>query len=321
MSTTKPLFNNILVATDFSAHADAAFRQAIWLARKASSKITLAHSLPDLRRVMYTASLQARMDLLYGEGNQFQQEIRQKSDDAMRRKIVDLKATDLAVKCETLLGEPYVQLTHAVQAEHYDLVMAGSRGLAKWETFFVGSTSKRLIRKCPASIWIVKSEHAHPPKVILIPTDFSDVSLKAVTHGLWLSQITGAEVHLLHVTDPLDLPEDYLFPFPDMESLRKELEESAKVRLHTLLASLPTEGNCIQEHIVQGTAWQEIKRLTKQLSADLIVMGTVGRSGIKGLLLGNTAERVLDTCDCSILTIKPDDFVSPFLPAVWPLHP
>jgi len=44
-------------------------------------------------------------------------------------------------------------------------------------------------------------------------------------------------------------------------------------------------------------------------------MGTVGRSGIKGVLLGNTAERILDRCDCSILTVKPDDFVSPISPA------
>jgi len=321
MSTTKPLFNNILVATDFSPHTDAALRQAIWLARAASAKITLAHSLPDLRRLMYSASLQARMDLLYGEGNQFQQEIRQKSNDAMRKKIVDLKATDLAVTYETLLGEPYVQLTHAVQAEAYDLVMAGSRGLAKWKNFLVGSTAKRLIRKCPASVWIVKAEHVHPPKVILAPTDFSDVSLKAVIHGLRLSQITGAQFHLLHVTASLDLPESYLFPLPELESVRKEITESATARLETILNSLSADRNQLQVHLLEGTPWKEIQRLTKQLAADLIVMGNVGRSGIKGVLLGNTAEKVLDTCDCSILTVKPDDFVCPIPPAVWPLHP
>jgi hypothetical protein len=53
----------------------------------------------------------------------------------------------------------------------------------------------------------------------------------------------------------------------------------------------------------------------KHQAADLIVIGTVGRSGIKGLLLGNTAEKVLDTCDCSMLTVKPDEFVSPIEPA------
>ena len=61
--------------------------------------------------------------------------------------------------------------------------------------------------------------------------------------------------------------------------------------------------------------------MAQHLAADLIALGTVGRSGIKGLLLGNTAEKVLGTCDCSILTVKPDGFVSPIDPAFWPLHP
>jgi hypothetical protein len=50
-------------------------------------------------------------------------------------------------------------------------------------------------------------------------------------------------------------------------------------------------------------------------------LSTVSRSGIGGMLLGNTAEKVLATRDCSILTVKPDDFVSPIQPAFWKLHP
>jgi universal stress protein E len=57
------------------------------------------------------------------------------------------------------------------------------------------------------------------------------------------------------------------------------------------------------------------------MKADLIAMGTVGRSGIQGVLLGNTAEKVLATCDASILTVKPAEFVSPIQPAFWKLHP
>jgi nucleotide-binding universal stress UspA family protein len=63
-----------------------------------------------------------------------------------------------------------------------------------------------------------------------------------------------------------------------------------------------------------------VKRVAEHVQADLIAMGTVGRSGIKGLLLGNTAEKVLGACDLSMLTVKPDGFVSPIEPACWPLH-
>ena len=64
-----------------------------------------------------------------------------------------------------------------------------------------------------------------------------------------------------------------------------------------------------------------VGRLAQRLGVDLITMGTVGRGGITGLLLGNAAEKVLRTFDCSILTVKAENFVSPINPASWPLPP
>jgi universal stress protein E len=221
------------------------------------------------------------------------------------------------VSYETLLGEPFVELTHAVLAEGHDLVLAGTRGLAAWEQFFVGSTAKRLIRACPASVWIVKAEHVGPPKTVLVPTDFSEVSQKAVAHGLWIAQQADAPFHLLHVIDSTDIPDDV----PPESLVRQEIDAEAKSRLETFRDSLPGDHRNVHLHISSGTPWKEVKRLAEHVAADLIAMGTVGRSGIKGLLLGNTAEKILDTCDCSILTVKPDDFVSPIQPAFWPLHP
>ena len=185
----------------------------------------------------------------------------------------------------------------------------------------MGSTAKRLIRKCPASVWIVKAEHVGPPKVALAATDFSDVSFKAVTQGLWVAERANAEFHLLHVIDSTDVPEDMISKIPEGSSLRQEINEEAQKRLDAFLESLHVDRTRIQVHLSSGTAWKEVGRMAKHVAADLIIMGTVGRSGIKGLLLGNTAEKVLGTCECSILTVKPDDFVSPIDPAFWPLHP
>ena len=314
-------YQRILVATDFSPHADAALKQGVWLARHTAASITLAHTLPNLREVVHSASVQAKLDLLYGEGDKFQREVRKSSDAKMRRMIADLGAVDLDVRCETLLGQPFVELTHAVQAEGYDLVLAGTRGLAAWEQFFVGSTAKRLIRNCPATVWIVKAEHVGPPKVVLAPTDFSEISLKAASHGAWVAQQANAQFHLLHVIDSMDIPEDVISRVPQGSSLRNEINEEAKARLETFLDSLQADRNKVLVHLSWGTPWKEVKRVAEHLAADLIAMGTVGRSGIKGVLMGNTAEKILDRCDCSVLTVKPDNYVSPNHPAFWPLHP
>jgi universal stress protein E len=321
MASVKQGFERILVATDFSPPADAALKQAVWLARQVGATITLAHTLSDLHRAVHSASYKAKLDLLYGEGDDFQREVRRQSDTKMRRMISKLNAADLEIKFETLLGEPFVEITHAVQQEGYDLVLAGTRGLSAWEQFFVGSTANRLIRKCPASVWIVKAEHVDPPKVVLATTDFSDVSFKAVAQGLWVAQQANAKFHLLHIIDSMDIPEDVISKNPEGSSLRNEFNKEANDQLEALVKSLGADPSQIQSHVTWGTPWKVIERTAQQLNAELIAMGTVGRSGIQSVLLGNTAEKVLASCDCTILTVKPDGFVSPIQPASWTLHP
>ena len=110
-------YKRILVAVDFSTHSEAAFQQAVWLARTQSASVVLVHALPDLRQVAHRASTLAKLDLLQGEGELFQREVRQASDAKMRQMIAKHKADDLDIRVETLLGEPFVELIHAVQAE------------------------------------------------------------------------------------------------------------------------------------------------------------------------------------------------------------
>lgn len=314
-------YQRILVGIDFSPSSEAAVKQATWLARQCDATITLAHTLPDLRRAVDSVSYQAKVDLFYGEGSVFQREVRRESDARMRRMIENLNAVDLVVNYETLLGAPYTEITYAVQQEGYDIVLVGTRGLAAWQRLFVGSTARRLIRKCPSSVWTVKAEHVGPPKSVLAATDFSEMSRRAVLEGLWVAQRASAQFHLLHVIDSEDVPEDIISRIPQGSSLRHEINEEAKRRFDEFVESLNTDPDQIQRHLSFGTPWQEIGRLALHLNVDLIALGTVGRSGIKGVLLGNTAEKVLNTCDCSILTVKPADFVSPIMPPFRPIHP
>ena len=314
-------YQKILVAIDFSTHSEAAFQQAVWLARKSGAKVVLGYVPADLRKVVQCASAKAKLDLLLGEGDRFEREVRQQSDAHMKQMIASLNVSGVEVRCETLLGEPFVEIIHAVQQEGYDLVLAGTRGLAGWKEFFVGSTAKRLVGKCPSSVWIVKSEYSRPPKVVLAATDFSDVSRRAVQEGLWIAQQASAELHLLHVIDGADVPPDLLDKVPEGSTLRHEIDEEAKTRMTDFLASLNSDTSKMHVHVSSGTPWKEIGRLAHAYQVDLIAMGTVGRSGIKGVFLGSTAEKVLGSCDCSMLTVKPEGFESPISPPSWPLHP
>jgi nucleotide-binding universal stress UspA family protein len=321
-------YQKILAATDFSPHAAAAVKQGAWLAQRASARLVVAHVLADVSRALLDASAAAQAELLQGDVQVFQREVRRASNERLGQLVAGLAPSGLDVRCETLLGEPFVEIIHAVQAEGYDLVLTGTRGLSGWKRLLVGSTASRLVRKCPATVWVVRGERAEPPATILAAMDFSDVSRQAVEQALWLARQSAATLYVLHVIDERDTPEDAfdrLSAGTSRQSLRRQIRAQTKDRLEEFIDQITAgdaaAGVTIEPRLTWGTPWREVVRLARNLKIDLVAMGTVGRSGIPGLLLGNTAEKVLSVCETSILSIKPAGFVSPIAPPFWKLHP
>jgi nucleotide-binding universal stress UspA family protein len=310
-------YARILAATDFSPSAEAAVRQAAWAAQRFGARLVLTHVLPDFVQALYEASDEARHQAFHGDPEVLQREIRHKSDERLKKTIADLGLANLNASYETLIGQPFVKIIQAVQAEGYDLVVVGTRGLSAWKQFVLGSTAKRLIRMCPSSVWVVKGESKPPPRSILVATDFSDVSDRAFEHAQWLAGVSGGELHVLHVLEEEIAHPVFEIPFPP----RQHQEDEAQERLKALTSSAAATTAPVQTHLAWGTPWLEIVQHAQRLGTDLLVLGSVGRSGIKGLLLGNTANRVLENCDCNLLTVKPAGFVSPIEPAFLPLHP
>ena len=319
--TTEFSYKRIMVATDFTESSEVALKQAIWLAHRTGASIVLAHVLParyspatsDSMTPEAGPKMNLLTDLWVNEGSLYEQlESNARQDaEAKLHKLIEQSARSIDVQTRVFVGASFAQIIFAVEKERCDLVIAGTRGLSQWEQFLVGSTAKQLVRKCPSSVWIVKAEHVGQPRVVLAATDFSDVSLKAATEGLWLAQLADAEFHLLHVVDSKDAPEDSIYRIPMGSSLQQEINEKSSQRMNAFLDSFQVDRSNIQVHLAWGTPWKEVRRIAKHQAADLVVIGTVGRSGIQGLLLGNTAEKLLDTCDCSILTVKSDAFVAP----------
>jgi nucleotide-binding universal stress UspA family protein len=310
MSSSLP-YRRILAAVDFSPSSEVALRQAVWIARQSGAELILAHAFADLVAVAHSLSTDAKLDLLTGEGDKFRRELQKRSEARMGQMIANLDVAGLKLRYEAVWGRPYVELASAASAFGCDLVVAGTRGFGPLKQLLVGSTAKRLIRKCPCSVWVVEPHHAEPPRAILAATDFSDVSRRAAVEGWRVAEAAGAQFHLLHVVEPLELPEDVFGRLPEAEAFRPKLTEAAERSLEEFIESLGVDRKQIHVHHTGGLAWDEIRRITQELSIDLIALGTVGRSGIMGLLLGNTAEKVLDTCRTSILTVKPADLVSP----------
>lgn len=140
-------------------------------------------------------------------------------------------------------------------------------------------------------------------KRLLSPTDFSDASRHALQYAVDLAKTYGAELHLLHVIEPVLYPPEMFgqVGLVDVETVidRTGHEELAKWRASSVPAELP----CVPA-IVHGNPWQEILQYAGEKQIDLIVIATHGRSALDHLLLGSTTEKIVRKSPCPVLTVR-----------------
>ncbi|HEX6985327.1 MAG TPA: universal stress protein [Planctomycetaceae bacterium] len=139
---------------------------------------------------------------------------------------------------------------------------------------------------------------------ILHPTDFSERSEAAWRYAELMATTFGAEVFLLHVLqEPVAvLPESSLAVAPPAVNL-PELTESAERGLQNLTVREPAR--IVGRTVLHGPAAEEIVRYAADAEADLIVLGTHGRTGLAHVLLGSVAEKVVRKAPCAVLTVRP----------------
>jgi len=138
-----------------------------------------------------------------------------------------------------------------------------------------------------------------PPRTILVPIDFSANGLEAVWHARVLLQGGDGELLLLHVIEPPYYPALYAGgPFDG------ELLASAQRRLEKIRDEEIGDRAEVTTLVREGTPYAEIVRVAEEENVDLILLTTHGRTGVKHALLGSTAERVVRSASCPVLTIR-----------------
>lgn len=142
---------------------------------------------------------------------------------------------------------------------------------------------------------------------ILLPTDLSEASAAAARHAFALADRFGAEVHVLHVVEEIasTVPEAaaHMASFPDdyMAQARANAEKA-------LAAWLPSDvagGREVVRAVQEGAPLTRILDYARDHQIDLIVMGTLGRTGLAHFLIGSVAERVVRHAPCPVLTVRP----------------
>jgi nucleotide-binding universal stress UspA family protein len=151
-------------------------------------------------------------------------------------------------------------------------------------------------------------------KKILYPTDFSESSLEALKYGISFAKEYGAKLTVMHVVNEQIFSEGLSLPrVVSMEDVEREMVAEAERQLKVIIPLEDRAGLDWEVVIKKGNPFLEIIRYAHEQDADLIIIGTHGRSGIEHIIFGSTAERVVRKAPCPVLSVKPSqrEFVMP----------
>lgn len=141
-------------------------------------------------------------------------------------------------------------------------------------------------------------------KTILFPTDFSNGARAAMDHAITLAKDYQAKLILIYVIQDITIAEWYIPSSLSVSDLVEDMQRSATQEMDKWVADVSVKVKDVEKMVVSGVPFVEIIRTAKEKNADLIVIGTHGRTGIDHMLFGSTAEKVVRKAGCPVLTVR-----------------
>jgi nucleotide-binding universal stress UspA family protein len=250
-----------------------------------------------------------------------QEQIVEEEGQRLERWVDFARGSGVPVTGKILHGTPFLEIIREVLRNEYDLVMITAEGRGGLRDRLFGTTAMHLMRKCPCPVWVVRPTQPERYARILAAVDPSSsdeepyaVNIKILDLATALARRDQCELAVVHTwTFPAEqsLRSGYSVASSELEGWVRQAQDLHRRRLAELLRPYPLQDLKSQVYMLKGKPGRLVPELAARLEAGLIVMGTVSRTGVPGLLIGSTAERILRQVDCAVLTVKPDGFVTP----------
>lgn len=239
-----------------------------------------------------------------------------------RTRLLEIEAdysdTGVAFEAVVSVGDPAVEIVRQVQRDQHDLLIKTADGLSPPGRIF-GSLALSLMRVCPCPVWVLKSDRHDDLNRVLAAidpaaTDRVHQSLNRDILELACSIAKRSQTEL-HIASAWDVWMEKLLRRRAGNSEIDAIAAQQKARMQESLDELLRAPNAhpqgIHVHLRRGSAASTIRAITKEVKPVMLVMGTVCRSGFSGIMIGNTAERVIADVECSVMALKPPGFRSP----------
>ncbi len=303
----RQLFQRLLLHID-SFHPASPLDRVAGFAVRAGASVTVAAVVPELSSAVRRL-FPARLTGMISD--------RQQED--LAGAVAYLRDRGVAAEPRLLNGQPTIALVREVLRGGFQMVVrphdaAGSPGRMRP----YGPLDMQLLRKCPVPVWLVTTQpcrHVMAAVDVGGEADQESFNLRILDVALAMAEAEAAAITVLHVWHLFAeaLLRGHLTADEVSEYEERSRNDSARA-LERLIERLGPRGVHVRARLVKGNARVAIPRLAEADEVDLVVMGTLGRAGILGYLIGNTAEAVLRQLRCSLIALKPEGFVSPVVP-------
>ena len=298
-------YRNILVVIDPSMESQPALYRAVEVARlQDNATITVFMSIYDFSyEITSILSVEERDEMRQGVVTQRQAWLENLISPYLNEGL------DISLKV-IWHSRPTESILHEVSQTDYDLVVKSAHHHSLLESFIFTPLDWQLIRKCQLPVLLVK-EHDWPADGnIVVALNFSDepdqgaLNLKLFKEANHVAKLVHGKVHLVNA-----VPAPTVNIALEVPGFTPEIYNEAILAHHQGMMDefardhhVPTE----QTHVVEGLPEDVLPEIAEQLDAELILLGSLGRTGWSAALIGNTAEQVVDGLHCDLLVLKPD---------------
>ncbi|NWF75262.1 MAG: universal stress protein [Nitrospirae bacterium] len=271
----------VLLTTDSSPFSSGAEREAINLAKRFNSELYILSVIET--NPEFTALAPGILEKLEEKTKNLLSKIRQRAEkEGVKSEIVIREAE-----------EPYKIIIDEAQKRKCEIIIMGRRGRTGITRFLMGSVTARTVGLSPLNVLIVPRAARVEFKNIGVATDASRFSEAATKEAIQLAVETGANLYAIAVITPGAAPERI-----------KESEDT----LMRISSECKKKGIRVEKELVKNKPheriYEAILEYAKRQKADLIVLGSHGRTGIQKLLMGSIAERVIGHADTAVLVVK-----------------
>lgn len=295
MAEICPIVNTerLLLATDSSEFSEGAIREAIRLAKRCGSKLTAIRVIETNPEFGSTApALLEKME----------QEVRQHLND------VQARAKKEGVDCEIAVHEgedSYRYIVDEAIAKKSTMIIMGRRGRKGFRRLVMGSTTSWTIGHAPCSVLVVPRAAQVEFKSLVVATDGSSYSSAAASEAIGIAKRSGAKLTVLAVV-PADIamPTDVDFAALAREKIADQEMQAAEKNARAVKEAAQKAGVDASAFVMTGKPADAIMEIARDKSADLVVVGSHGRTGLDRLLMGSVAQRVIVLTNCAVLVVK-----------------